>query len=358
MADPVYRYNSNTAQSLLQLSSSDPETGVKGRVRWSGDWSSNRVNGYEVNDMVRDGIWTAISLIDLNFDRPAPQPIGSIEWILPDTPTWTNNQHTGTVYSGVQVTPPEDKIFLITAVRIWIPDVSATVSYRTVVYDIENETFSYGPTRTGDEYGTVGWHLSNIQGIFLEEGRNYIFLLEARSSATTTDFTYPWVWQGASNSNSNPGSGNMNRRNNPLFLRINPNDADAVDRTSDLIQIINGTTVRIAQDGTPANYLLYVTTQDIVDEGGYYTVTCSLSNQGGTPATGQRANVEYNIPIPQPTSYVSIIDEFAFASALQGYVAFDQIVGGANDNNAYGVDLQYQEYVVSDDWALIGMLDV
>lgn len=314
-------------------------------VFWRGGWVQQQ---YYTGDQVLDGGWLMIANKDTQ-DKAAPVPAGPPFWTIPDAPTWTPLQYTGVVYTGVEVTIPDGGLYTVQSIRAWIPNVSADATYRVIIYEPSQDRWEFGQEFKGDVLSTPGWFSLPAPANAFTEGQAPVFVLESYNSASDTVFNHPWLYTGTAQIGG-PGAGNWNRDNQQTFIRVDYIDDDTVDQSADLGSVIPGSTIRCEEEGATANFWLY-TVNTVTDLGGYYEYGVSLQSTGGggVPALA-RTNIIFTVPVPVPADYVELTNHYAASPNLQGYISFDSITGGTNNQNAYGLDLQWQEYTASDDW--------
>jgi hypothetical protein len=359
MRYPVYHANDSDLRSQISSHLQDLSDRVGGpenpegppvytgiNVRWMGDWIQQQ---YYQGDQVFDEGWLTIANKDTQ-DRAAPQPTGVPQWLLPTNPAWTSQFYTGVVYSGIEILIPDGQISSVLELRVWVPDVSANAHYRVIVYDVNTGQTTAGPPFLGTVLLNPGWYPVLIQGSFLRGGENVGIVVESYNSAATTDFNFPWVYTGTSQTNADPGSGNWNRDNQHTVIRLNNTDADAGDQSANLALVTPGTIIRAQVEGDPTNYWEY-SVVTATNEVGWYSYSVTLVNSSGVgPAPLDRCDMQFQVPVHASTEYVQIVDEYLNDPIISGFIAFDDIGTLIVNDNAYGIDVQYQNYIASDDW--------
>ena len=314
-------------------------------VFWRGTWEQQ---DYFTGDQVIDQDWLMIANKETT-DRAAPQPTGGVNWILPTNPAWNPQAYTGVVYTGLRILPEAGRLFAITEVRVWLPNVTTDAHYRLVVLDLITGNVKAGSPFLGNVLVTAGWYPANLPSEFVEGGDDVVVILESYNSAATTDFNHPWLYTGSSQA-ADPGTGNINHNQQHTLLRISNTDGDAVDRTAELQSVVPGTIIRVEEEGDPLAFFEY----SVVLPAGIatwhdYEVNLIDTGQGG-PLVATRCTVSFKVPVHASSDYVDIPGQYIGDPVLFGYLAFDNIIGGATNDTAYGVDIQFQEYVASLDW--------
>ena len=315
-------------------------------VLWKIEWSAGT---YYKGDMVIDDSWAMVAN-KTTTDKPAPAPFGTPAWLLPTAPVWEAQSYLGTVYTGIQIQPLAGELFSVNAFRIWMPDVSATANYRVIVYDVINDLYDFGEQFTGDVLAEPGWLTVGVPSRYLNENSNIVFTLESYNSAATTDFNYPWVYDGPAQT-GDPGPGLWTRTNQQDVVDIDYLDDGGVDRSADLGTVVPGSFMRMESQADPLAYWEY-RVDTAVDSVGFYSYSVSYIGEGpnGGVPVGQLCSIFFEVPVPLSTDYVRIVDQYANTTGVSGYLAFDELLGGVQDNNAYGIDVQFQQYTVSEDW--------
>jgi len=324
---------------------------VEGRVRWRDEWVQQT---YESDDMVRDGAYTMIANKQTN-DKPAPAPAGALTWLVPDNPVWNPLQYTGMVFAGVRVLPPADRFFEMSEFRVWLPNVSPDAHYQVVIIDLITGLFEISTVFDGDILPVPGWLAVNVDPQFISEGDDFVIGLATANSAADTLYNHPWVYEGTSQT-ATPAAGNWNRDNQHLIVRISKTDDDATDRSAELAAVIPGSIIRPTSEADLGAFWEYETVGAGIDQGTYYEFNVTLVSSGGAgPPVAQRCQVYFEVPVPLPADYVELVNHWAASPNLQGYIQFDSILGGTLNEDAYGVDVQLQEFTASDDWDLVAI---
>jgi len=323
---------------------------IAGRVNWRDEWVQQT---YLTNDMVRDGAYTMIANKNTN-DKAAPVPTGSLQWLITDNPAWSPLEYTGSVVTGVRVQPPAGRFFEVSEYRVWIPDVSPNASYQVVFLDQVTGIWTVTSTFTGEILPVPGWFNVPVQPSFIGEADDFVIALLAANSAGSTDFNHPWVYTGTSQG-GDPGLGNTTRDNQHTVIRISTTDDDGTPRTAELDSVVLDTNIRVVDESDLNSFFEYVVT-GVIPGAAFYEYNVSLLDTGlGGPGVGNRCQIYFEIPIALPAQYVSLPNHWAASPALSGYLQFDELTGGVEGADAYGVDLQIQEFSASDDWDLVAI---
>jgi hypothetical protein len=324
-------------------------------MRWRDTWVQQQ---YYTGDCVVDGLWLMIANID-TVERPAPQPIAPPQWTIdyPGDPPWSSTTYTGSVFSGISIVVPDEYMYALTSIRVWIEDAgSADARYQTVVINHLTGAISVGSEFTGDIVPTPQWVTVNITPLFLFHGDDFSILLHQWNSASNTAYDMPYTYTGGTQQNNTPGGGNWNVNNQATSLRVAYIDGDAVDRSAQLDTIGAGSSVRCVE---VIDSDVYVDFQIIggADQGGWYLYDVGLVGQGpgGIPAVGEPCRLLFLVPIAVPTTYVWLTDEYLDESSFDGYLSFDSLSGGTNTDDAYGIDVQFEAFLESEDWDIMAL---
>jgi len=314
---------------------------------WKNKWLQDT---YYENDVVRDETWTMIAN-KTTTDRPSPQPYGDQTFILSDTPTWATQSITDVVRTGLRISNLT-KAYDVSSIRVWLPSVSASVNYRVIMEDNITGLIKFGQSFTGDILGSPGWLTATIDRVWLVPSDDITIWLTMENIASTTTFNHPWDYIGESNQDNNPGNGNIETRGQQNTVRINVIDDDAVDQTSDLSQVITGTILRIANESDLTRYYEYEVI-DVTDNTTWFLFDVRLIEEGvGGEPLEVVSTVTFDVPIPASVDYVEIVNNYSGNTSLNGELKIGTNAQVTNQN-AYGVDILLQEYIVSPDWDLV-----
>ena len=335
------------AGTALDLTAHENAYNPHNKNFWKGDWTAGT---YQPYDQVLDQNWLMIAN-KITEDRAAPQPVGNPEWLLPTAPVWEPQNYTGIIYTGIEIKPPSGFLYAIETVRVWIPDNSINAHYRVIFYDTITGQITPGIPFLGDISPTPNqWIPVSISPTLVSDQDDFALILESYNSSATTDFNHPWLYTGASQTAVDPGTGNINRDNQQTVLRINNTDDDGADRTAQLQSVIPGTLIRVADEAVPTVFYDY-TVLDPIDNGTWHNYSVVLTDSaGGGPLPATRCTVSFQVPVVAPTDYVRVVDQWLGDDPINGFIALDDINNVVLNDNAYGIDLQFQDFLESPDW--------
>jgi hypothetical protein len=349
----------NESELSDRIGGPDDSTGYDAVAnRWRGPWLQQT---YYRGDQVTDGLWLMIAN-KTTTDKAGPVPSGTSVWLMPDTPTWsTTPQYTGTVYSGIRIQPQADRMLAAKSIRVWIQDAGIAqpenAKYRVLIRD--NNT---GRLEVGEEFDatiapttTPQWVTVNITPSLILEGDDVWLLLQQWNNAATTDYTFPYVRAANTQTAIDPGAGNWNTNNQADSFRISTTDATSPtpqDRSTELGQVIPGTTIRVEDQADPVNVWADFSVVTVNNNGTWFEYGVVYLGDGplGAPPVLATCDVKLSIPIPVATNYVTLTDHFLGNPSVSGYISFDEITGGTDTQDGYGIDVQFQDYIESPDW--------
>lgn len=318
----------------------------KARTNWQGDYADNPGGQFYKQDAIYDQGWLMIANKDTQ-DRPAPQPVGSPTWGLPDAPSWGTPKTLSAEYvgTGTRFELTGTQAYLWSALRVWIPNVGADYSYVAQVIN-ESGAQSIRENVVVAKPAAPGWVEVNFSEILLFPGDKLVIGLYAENSSSTTPFDEPWTIS-ISNNRGDPGSGNLVVRGNGNELYINDTDNETDDNSAALDLLQAGMTLEVGG----IDYLLSA----IRDAGVGWTGWNTQRQGGSSPPTGSQ-RVKFDAPVAGVTDYVEITDALP---APSGGVTAESIFtdsiplddpGATIGNEQFGIDSFAVEMVASPDW--------
>jgi len=324
------------------------------RMQWKGYWTTG---SYLKNDTVLDGAWSMVANKDTS-DRPAPQPSGTPEFAIPtEDPQFSTLDNVSSVYSGHQYTLTKNG--WIKEVRVWVPEVGTNISYRFVLSDITdpNNPISEVVETSGLVAGQ--WNTIKAGLAVIPAGRVIQLEVEASNSSSYTTFNGDWMYDDNGNSVI-PAAGNWSTNFGRTILRINKTDGAAVDRSTDLAAIIPESVINFIQASDSTKSERYRVDSAPTDMGTYYEYSVSRINVGSGGEIDETENTSgaFAIPVAAATKYVEKSGYWSAQPSFATVVGFLQLDGVDQPNsntNAYGIDIEFQEAVVSADWDLLSL---
>lgn len=322
------------------------------RTQWEGNYVETQ---YQKNDMVNDVGWLMVANKDTG-DRAAPMPSGDPVYSLPDTPVWTYLANTSVVHSGTEFTFTEGG--WLQRVRVWVPTLSSSTNYRFVIADITDPAvplvrFIPEPILFEDEWTDIV-----INNYVVSAGTVLIAYVDALNSGSNSNITGGWEYDGTSQ-NSGPGNQGWNTTNQGSTVRIDKDDLDSVDRTTELLGVVPGSTILCSQTNDNDRYAEFLVLLDPIDAGDYVQYAVVTTDAGDSLQTGQANTINIEVPIAQSTDYVTTPGYWStnppsFAT-VKGVLRFDGVAQTGVENDAFGIDVQFQKAYVSPDWDFMSL---
>ena len=321
-------------------------------VKWLYPWVDGE---YPKSTMTRIADYTAISNKQTS-DYPVPVQVGSPEFLM-DGATFATQSNVSSV--GVFHLYEFIESGEIRELRIYIPAVGANIDYTVIAADITNPN---APTTniTKPINLTAGqWNTIALTNNLVLQGTRLLVELSALNSSSTTPVTGGWSYGGVDNNNL-PLPQSWNRNNQDSVVRINIIDLDSVNRETELLGMIEGTTITFVETLNPANFITYTTVGAPFDAGDSVTYDVIVSDIGGAIPLGVTTTMNAAVPIPSSTSY-SVDAGFwsgnqpSFA-VVTAALEFDGAQQPSNETNGFGIDISFQRLSQSEDWDIVSIL--
>ena len=201
------------------------------RMRWLGLWAPGF---YELNDVVRDGLWTMIVINpEGTSEKPAPIPTGDEEWMLPDAPTWASTSGSFSVrWVGLRATALNPGY--VNSVRWWDGDVIADVTsdlFLRVNPGTPDEVFITVATGLVDS-GADAWSEAPFSVLRVPAGTTVDAIRQIRNESTSTVTTATYNYQKPTNP-STPASGQIDHAGSAKhLLRVHKTDDGGTSRAA------------------------------------------------------------------------------------------------------------------------------
>ncbi len=331
-ADATLKYhnysNNPSYQELYIIGSSG------GFMLWKGVWNNGE---YHKNDVVTQAGWLAIAN-KTTEDVPAPQPVGDPIWVEDDVPSWTEDtQNTNILYTGQRYTYPFNAY--LKSIRFWVPAGSIgtqlTIWLVTDPLGNPNSTVLI-PTFTVTDDEDQMWNPVPQGLIVIPDGTTFDIVMVQRPTTGESSWNGYWDYK---RSSGDPGEGEIYHQGGGAQMRIHKTDENDVDQTTNLEAVQPGDT--IAGGGITWTVL----SVDIYGDHVRYDV------EPNTRASEEKYTFTFTSWAPLPIPNVEIANYHSGNSNVQGLISTSSYPDGITlDQNAYGVDIQYQEMNVSDDW--------
>jgi hypothetical protein len=302
-------------------------------VYWSGLWDSQ--SDYTAQEMVRDGDWLAIANKGTS-ERPAPQPTDS-----PTYPYTGSNPQTSVsakqVIQGMDYTLNQD--IYITGYRIYGV---AGNNYRVYSQSGSGEVESLIAFTASE----TGWVEFPITPRISRAGLKFrVYALTNEPDATPTIWSGNWNYQ-KPNNQTIPAAGDVVHSSKVLgVIRFAKTDDDGGDRSSELLALSAGDIV----NGPGISWTIL----SVTDGAGFVDLGIAPASQGFPQGV---FNFTFETVTATPIEYLKDVGTWTGNATIRGLEAIDADVGTITpDDNQYGVDIQYQPAIVSDDWDFLAL---
>ncbi len=320
-------------------------------LMWQGEWQQQT---YAANDLVRDGVWTMVAL-NTTDDRAGPQAVGAPERDVDDDILGTASD-ISVVTMDHQYTL--SKSGLIEAVYVQVPawdldtysKITMTNITRGTTTVVDNPNLSAGV-----------WVLLGAGSLVVQVGD--VINLEVQLYNSTVAASIVGEWNSVAGT-AVPGAEDFTIDNfaTPTVMDISYTDLDAVDRTAELDGVAVGSIIRIAEAGdSRRNVQVEVTaTQPPGDSATSIRYNVVLLQNGDNDLrNGRDCRITIDVPITLPTQYNVSAGYYpgqmpGFASSVVTSLAYGSAVQPST-TDAYGIDLSFQEAVISPDWELVAL---
>lgn len=330
------------ARQLLNLGSAlQPNA-----LTWAGYWADG---AYSANNLVVDNGWLAVARRDTT-DAPSPQPVGDVRNIInvPGAPTFaTNSVVSGSLIVGTRYTFPSQ--VYIRAARFQAPAAAAGLRFDAwIVLDPDTDPSFYvlASADVVSASDTGKWVELPVGLTFVQDARK-IDIIAAYTPATgSTSFTYQWDYK---RKNGNPPAKEIWHQSgsNSNQIRVHEQDLTETDRSSDLNNIAPGSQIEMLSGGNVWSVLAASKSGDV------YTFIV----QPASRAQEAVSNFEFQYFGALSISYLEALNHYNTLPDVNGFLS----TSGYNpttappvlNQNAYGVDIQVQEVLTSDDWEFL-----
>ena len=322
-------------------------------VKWQGAWADG---AYLTDDMVKDGDWTMVATVDTS-DRAAPQTTGSSEHAIDPNQALITASNSSVVRMVHRFTML--KTGWIQQVQVRVPFWDLDSVSRITLYNVTTGDVSVinNPILHSDEWITLF-----VGNILYETGTVGEVWFEFYNSVDANAIDGGWV--------SDIGTGiplsqefTIDSVTLPTVIEISHTDLDSNTRTTELDGVTVGSTILISETGDISrNVEVEVTAVDTTSTTSTkYTV--SLLNLGAKNIRdGNTCTIHIDVPITQPSKY-SVITDYYLGSTNQPSWAtivsrlyFDN-VQQADTDDAYGINILFQEASFSPDWDVVSVSD-
>jgi len=317
---------------------------------------------YYPQDVVYDGQWLMVANTE-TLDNPFPQTVGDPTYALPDVPLFQDFENISVVGSGHLYTFNTSGYYR--GLRVWVPETGPDITYRiTAVRNPNSANPSYS-TLTNPILDADGWTTLSVDTVLLLEGEGLLVYIEALNSGGSVSpggTPADWIRETSSNT-AQPLAGNWNTNVQESVLRISEVDADGNPEIN-FLGVIPGSTFEFVSTTDPTVSVTYTAisaeTYDPLNGSYEWIVSVTSTGAGGTPQPTDRTVGTIIVPVAATTKFVGIpgywnpttLPTWATITSNLQYDGVDQPVVG---DEAYGIDVAFQELTKSDDWDIYGL---
>ena len=310
-----------------------------GAMVWRGPWSDGQ---YFKNNVVTDEYWLAIANKDTT-EKPAPQPTGDPVNVIdvPGTPSFaTNTVSAAQLIVGTRYT--NTSAVYVRQIRYQIP---ATMAGFTAAYYIVRDPLGDNPTTVNivSEFtiapsDTGSWKVVSLGLEIIPANLTFDVIGVFKPAIGSTSFTYEWDYK---QKNGDPDSGEIWHQAGGGEMRVNEADSGDTDRSTDLDNIGPGSEILMVSSGQEWSVNGASKTGDVY----YFDV------EPATRAGENTSNFTFTYYAPLSMDYLIAANHYTTLSNVSGFQSTTGYDGNPTLNqNAYGVDINIQDVLVSDDW--------
>lgn len=313
---------------------------------WRGFWEEGQ---YNTNDLVVDNGWLSIA-IRTTTAPPAPHPVGDVRNIInvPGAPVFANNSVSsgslvvGTRYDFSQNIYIRDARFYVPAsaaglrVDAWIVlDPDTDPSYKVLV-----------SSQVIDSTDTGKWLSVPIGLTFIQDSRKFDLIAAFTSITGKVTFSYEWDYI-RSNKDPNPGEIRHKGGSNTNTMLVHEQDELGTDRSTDLNNIVPGSDIEMQSNGYNWRVL------SASKSGSIYT----FEVQPALRAPEGQSFFEFGYYGVITINYVETLNHYSTLPSVSGFQSTTGYSPADSPvtltQNAYGIDIQTQSVLVSDDWQFL-----
>jgi len=245
----------------------------------------------------------------------------------------------------------------ITELKVKVPEVGPHTTYKlySIITDAEGNAVTNQitlPTLTDDT-----WIKVREERHAISVGQELLLVLQSIKTSTSDTVTGKWDFTNNDGSLNTPTVANWNHNYSNTLVRVHKTDKDTDDRTTDLLSVVVGSIITIHDEAVPPNSYTYNVTS--ITDGGdsidYGVILESRIGIGFIPGT--TTTITIDVPVLSNTSYLDGANYFlthqpTFAT-VSGYLAKNGVVDDTKTNDAFSVDIVFQEGSRSPDWDTI-----
>ena len=332
----------------------DPtETGLSfidsSNIVWAGNWAET---AYEKNVMATDSGYLGITNKPTT-DRLAPQEIGAAEWGIDPNTVFNSGAFIGVVKAHKQYTIT--KTGWLKNLQVKMPGWTLDGTETRITYTVGDST----KVKDNPILSSSGeWTTLGEDNIFVKVGDVIAVDFEMYHTIAANKVEGGWL--------SNIGTGipvdqtyNISNSEGDGTIVIDHTDLDSIERTSELRGVAVGSIITLVEEGdTARSTTIETTSSDTTNTQIYSTFTYILIDVGvkGGVRSGQITTVSIDVPITIATDYFVLAGGYATDptwATLDTSLFYDGADQVAPANDAYGINIEFQEATISEDWDIL-----
>ena len=301
-------------------------------------------------ETTRNG-WNMISN-KITSDLPDPQNTGSPENSIKSDAILTTASNVSVI--EVVIIATAIKTGFLKELEIYTPfwdtDSISIITYHNITTG-KTTTLDNKILRSGD------WTIIGTSSIFIKIGEVIRVSFKYYNSSAANSIDGGWTSKLAT---GEPLTAQLNLDNltAPTAGELHHTDLDTNDRSTELDGVVSGSIVRVTETGdVDRNIEFEVDTVDLTSiiSTKYTVLLGSVKNGAKNIRADKTCTIHIDVPITQPSEYSVVADYYPTNNPTWATITTELYYGGvlqadAGDYDGYGINLLFQEAVVSDDW--------
>jgi len=325
-------------------------TNVKGRMNWLNLWVDGPT--YVNNDTVKDGDWTMVANKSTT-ERAAPQPIGAIDTQPPVSTVFTTANFTGVVKMVHEYTSTLPGWFKSLRIRTAAWDLDVVTKITVINVTAGTAKIFDNPILTDNDWTTLTLGEDPYAS-------GTVFRLEYEYYNSTAASNVSGQWRSDVNTGV-PASAEFTIDNatTPTVMEVHHTDiAGASSRQAELDGIVVNSIIDISEAGSPNRSIqLKVTAVDTAAANSTQYSVSVISNGSNDVRNNRDCLISIDPAITAPSVY-NLNTNFWATDPVWATVTSKLYYDGvlqADLDDAYGIEVAFQEGLVSADWDVLAL---